>query len=75
MTPRTQIPPGDTVFSSKELPFLRVTSPSGQAGQEDTSFFSGDVPGEYLSDNLEKPTPWMESFVLKLKKADIPHER
>ncbi|MFO7748596.1 MAG: tetratricopeptide repeat protein [Desulfobacteraceae bacterium] len=75
MTPRTQIFQVETVFSSKELPFLRVTSPSGQAGEEDTSFFSGDIPGEYLSDNLAKPTPWMEFFALKLKKADIPHER
>lgn len=65
MTPNKNFSSADTNFSSKELLFLKGT---------DLKSLPLDSPREYLSDTIACETPWMESFCLKLNKADIPGE-
>ncbi|MEA2061806.1 MAG: tetratricopeptide repeat protein [Thermodesulfobacteriota bacterium] len=71
MTGVEKIFSNDTLFSAKELSFLKSDSKSSENRNQSLPQGSLKSPEMYLSDQLSPCTAGMDAFILKLSRADI----
>ncbi len=74
MTGVEKIFSNDTLFSAKELSFLKSDSKSSENRNQTLTSGSLNAPEEYLSDKLSPCTAGMDAFMLKLNRAEISRE-